>query len=125
MSRLADGLKIDQLKNTKFEALLATLQIRDGRVYGNSFTGDQCQSLLYTLGLQLPRAALGADANRVIAGLVSRAGRTGIDLQAADSVELDVRVGGTLTNPTIQTNLGDVVASAGEQVKEAVREEVA
>jgi|SRR5688572_10381307 len=138
MVRLADVLKIDQLRNPTFDALRASLQIRDGRVHVNPFTVGVGQSLLrvagshgidqslqYTLGLQLPRAALGADANRVIAGLVSRAGRTGIDLQAADSVELDVRVGGTLTNPTIQTNLGDVVASAGEQVKEAVREEVA
>ena len=138
MVRLADVLKIDQLRNPTLDALRASLQIRDGRVHVNPFTVGVGQSVLrvagshgidqslqYTLGLQLPRAALGADANRVIAGLVSRAGRTGIDLQAADSVELDVRVGGTLTNPTIQTNLGDVVASAGEQVKEAVREEVA
>ncbi|MDF2770618.1 MAG: hypothetical protein K0S86_111 [Geminicoccaceae bacterium] len=138
MVRLADVLKIDQLRNPTLDALRASLQIRDGRVHVSPFTVGVGQSVLrvagshgidqslqYTLGLQLPRAALGADANRVIAGLVSRAGRTGIDLQAADSVELDVRVGGTLTNPTIQTNLGDVVASAGEQVKEAVREEVA
>ena len=138
MVRLADVLKIDQLRNPTLDALRASLQIRDGRVHVSPFTVGVGQSVLrvagshgidqslqYTLGLQLPRAALGADANRVIAGLGSRAGRTGIDLQAADSVELDVRVGGTLTNPTIQTNLGDVVASAGEQVKEAVREEVA
>ncbi|HEX6053181.1 MAG TPA: AsmA-like C-terminal region-containing protein, partial [Gemmatimonadaceae bacterium] len=138
MVRLADVLKIDQLRNPTLDALRASLQIRDGRVHVNPFTVNVGQSLLrvagshgidqslqYTLGLQLPRSALGADANRVIAGLISRAGRTGVDLQAADSVALDVTVGGTLTNPTIQTNLGDVVASAGEQVKEAVREEVA
>lgn len=138
MVRLADVLKIEELANPALQAIRASFQVRDGRVHVNPFdvglgpasmrvSGSHGidQSLQYTLGLRVPRSLLGADANRAIAGIVSRAGRTGIDLQAAEAVELDVRLGGTVTNPTIQTNLGDVVASTGEQVKEAVREEVA
>jgi hypothetical protein len=73
------------------------------------------QSMDYTLHLNVPRSELGADANRAIAGLIARAGKTGIDLQAAEAVALDIKLGGTLTNPTVQTNLGDVVASVGEK----------
>jgi F0F1-type ATP synthase membrane subunit b/b' len=83
------------------------------------------QTLDYTLHLNIPRSELGGDANRAIAGLISRAGKTGIDLKAAEVIALDVRLGGTITNPTIQTNLGDVVASAGQNVKEAAQKEVA
>jgi vacuolar-type H+-ATPase subunit H len=83
------------------------------------------QTLQYTLGLRVARADLGAAANQAIANLISRAGKTGLDLQAADTVALDIKVGGTLTSPTIQTNLANLVASAGQSVKEAAQKEVA
>lgn len=138
MGKLADALKIEQLRNPTLDSVRASIQIRDGRVHVNPFdvrvgkstmrvSGSHGidQSLQYTLGIRVPRSELGSDANRAIAGLISRAGKTGIDLQAAEAVELDVKLGGTLTNPTVQTNLGDVVASVGESVKQAAREEVA
>lgn len=138
MGRLADALKIEQLRSPTLDSVRASIQIRDGRVHVNPFqvrlgrstmrvSGSHGidQTLQYTLGLRVPRAELGAAANQVIAGLISRAGRTGIDLQAADTVELDIRLGGTLTNPTVQTNLADVVASTAQGVKEAARQELA
>jgi len=138
LSKLADAVKIDQLRSPTLDSIRASIQIREGRVHVNPFavragkltmrvSGSHGidQTLQYTLGLRVPRSELGADANRALAALISRAGKTGIDLQAAEEVELDVRVGGTVANPTIQTNLGDVVASARESAKEAVREEIA
>ena len=136
--KLADAVKIPQLRSPTLDSLRASIQIREGRVHVNPFnvrlgnfamrvSGSHGidQSMQYTLGLRVPRSELGADANRAIASLVSRAGKSGIDLQAAEAVELDVRVSGTLTNPNVQTNLGDVVASVRESAKEAVREEIA
>ena len=136
--KLADAVKIPKLRSPTLDSLRASIQIREGRVHVNPFnvrignfamrvSGSHGidQSMQYTLGLRVPRSELGADANRAIASLVSRAGKSGIDLQAAEAVELDVRVSGTLTNPNVQTNLADVVASVGESAKEAVREEIA
>ena len=138
LGKLADAVKLDQLRSPTLDSLRASFQVRGGRVQVNPFdvrvgkstmrvSGSHGfdQSLQYTLALRVPRSELGPDANRAIANLISRAGKTGIDLQAAESVDLDVRVGGTLTNPTIQTNFGDVVASAGQSVKEAAQQEVA
>jgi uncharacterized protein involved in outer membrane biogenesis len=135
--KVADALKLERLRNPTFDSLRASFQINGGRVHLNPFTvrvGQTAlrvagshgidQSLQYTLGLRVPRSELGTGANQVIAGLISRAGKTGIDLQAAEAVELEVRLGGSLTNPTVQTNLGDVVASAGESVKEAAQQEI-
>jgi hypothetical protein len=137
LGKLADAVKINQLRSPTLDSLRASIEIRDGRVHVKPFTvrvGKSAmrvegshgidQSLQYTLGVRVPRSELGADANRAIAGLVSRAGKTGIDLQTADTVGLEVRVGGTLTNPTIQTNLGDVGASVGEGVKQAAQKEL-
>jgi uncharacterized protein involved in outer membrane biogenesis len=138
LGKLADAVKLNQLRSPTLDSLRASIEIRDGRVFlkptavrvGKSamrLAGSHGidQSLQYTLGLHVPRSELGADANRAIASLVSRAGKTGVDLQAAEAVELDIKVGGTITNPTIQTNLGDVVGSVGEGVKNAAEKAVA
>jgi len=138
LAKLADAVKIDQLRSPTLDSIRASIQVRDGRVHVNPFNvrvGKSAmqvagshgidQTIQYTLSLRVPRSELGADANRVIAGLVSRAGKSGVDLQAAEAVELDVRLGGTMTNPTVQTSFRDVVASVGETVKDAVRQELA
>jgi hypothetical protein len=138
LGKVADALKLDRLRSPTLDSLRASIQINGGRVHLNPFNvrvgqtnlrvaGSHGidQSLQYTLGLRVPRSELGAGANQVIAGLASRAGKAGLDLQAAEAVELDVKVGGTLTNPTVQTNLGDVVASTAQTVKEAAQQEVA
>jgi vacuolar-type H+-ATPase subunit H len=138
MGKIADVLKIERLRNPAFDAVRASIQIHDGRLHVNPFdvrvgqatlgvagSNGIDQSMDYTLHLNIPRSELGADANRAIAGLIARAGKTGIDLQAAEAVALDIKLGGTLTNPTVQTNLGDVVASVGENVKQAAQKELA
>ena len=138
MARLADALKIDRLRNPALDSLRASLRIQDGRVHVNPFTvrvgasnlrvaGSHGidQSLQYTLNLRVPRSDLGADAHRVITSLISRAGKVGVDLQAAEAVDLDIRVGGTVTNPTVQTNLAEIVASAAQSVKQAAQQEIA
>lgn len=137
MGKIADALKIERLRNPTFDALRASIQVRDGRLYVNPFdvrvgqsnlrvsgSNGIDQTLQYTLGFRVPRSELGAGANQVIAGLASRAGKAGLDLQTADTVALEVQLGGTLTSPTVQTNLGDVVASAGQSVKQAAENAV-
>lgn len=137
MSRIADALKADRLRNPTFDAIRASVEIKQGRLFVNPFNVKVGQSMLrvagsngvdqtidYTLGFRMPRAELGAGTNQVIAGLVARAGKAGLDLQAADTVGIEVKLGGTLTNPTVQTNLGDIVASAGQTVKQAAQAEL-
>jgi hypothetical protein len=138
LAKVADALKVERLRNPALDSVRTAIQIHDGRVQVNPFDVRIAQSMMrvsgshgidqtmqYTLGLRMPRSELGAAANQVVAGLVSRAGKTGIDLQAADTIGIEVRIGGTLTSPTIQTNLGDVVASAGQSVKQAAQEATA
>ena len=137
MAKVADALKADRLRSPTFDAVRASIQIKEGRLFVNPFNVKVGQSMVrvagsngidqsiqYTLGFRMPRSELGAGTNQVIAGLISRAGKTGLDLQAADTVGIEVKLGGTLTSPTVQTNLGDLVASAGQSVKQAAQNEL-
>ena len=138
LGKIADAVKLEQLRNPTLDSLRASIQVNAGRVQVNPFTvragrsslqvaGSHGidQTLQYTLGLRVARADLGSAANQAITNLISRAGRTGVNLQAADTVALAIKVGGTVTSPTIQTNLADLVASAGQSVKQAAQQAVA
>ena len=138
LGKIADAVKLEQLRNPTLDSLRASIQIQAGRVQVNPFTvraGRSAlqvsgshgfdQTLQYTLGVRVARADLGAAANQAIASLISRAGRTGLNLQAADTVALAIKVGGTVSNPTVQTNLADLVASTGQSVKAAAQQAVA
>ncbi len=137
LNKISDVIRVQQLKDPQIEDFRSSIEIRDGRLHvspfdvkvGNSkmnVSGSNGidRSINYVLGLEIPRADLGTEANRVITNLVSEAGRVGVDLQAADAVRLNVTVGGTITNPSIRTDFASVVTSARDQVERIVRDEV-
>jgi len=141
LQSLASVLSLPQLDNPTFSALRSSIEIREGRLHVRPFrvgVGDLRmgvagsngvdQSIDYQLTLELPRAALGTGAQRVVSDLVSKAGRVGLNLQTADTIDLAVALAGTITAPTVQADLAGVATSAGDQVRgaadEAVRERV-
>jgi hypothetical protein len=127
--------KLQFLDNPTLKALRTAFQIRDGRLHVDPFavslgpttmnvTGSNGldQSLQYALRLRVPRSELGGAANQAVAGLVSRAGAAGIDLQAAPEIELGIQLAGTVTNPSVKIDAGSVASSVKEGVTQAVRE---
>jgi len=137
LEKVVDVTKLQFLDNPTLNALSTAFQIRDGRLHVNPFavklggstmnvsgSNGLDQSLQYALRLRVPRAMLGEAADRAVAGLVSRAGGAGIDLKAASEIELGIKLAGTVTNPSVETDVGSVVASAKEGVEQAVREGV-
>lgn len=135
--RLADALRIEQLRNPTMRALDASVRIVDGRVHVRPFdvrVGDMAltvagsngmdQTLDYDLALAVPTALLGGDASRAITSLASRAGRAGIDLGDAQVVSIGVDVTGTVTDPTVRPAFGGTAGSIREGVQQAVQAEV-
>ena len=138
MDRLADALKVNQLRDPAFLDLKSSFAIEKGRLHIRPFdvrTGPVTmtvagsngidQSLDYTLALKLPRSVLGADANRAITGIINRSQQAGFDLAAAESVTLGAKIGGTITNPNLTTSFRDAAGDAGASIANAVREEAA
>jgi uncharacterized protein involved in outer membrane biogenesis len=135
--KIADAIKVQQLRNPSVNNFRTSIEIRDGRLYVSPFdirAGNTTMNVSgsngidrtidYSVILEVPRSYLGAEANRVIGNLVSEAGRRGIDLQTADAVRLNVGVGGTFTDPSIRVDFGNVVTTAREQVERAIRDEI-
>lgn len=136
LERVADIVRIQQLRDPALSPVQTSFDIGDGRLQVRPFeveVGDLRmsvsgsngidQSLQYALQLQVPRALLGSDGERAVTGLLAQAGRAGIDLQAADLIEIGVQLGGTVTDPLISTDVRQLLTSAGDRVVGAVREE--
>ncbi len=129
--------KLQFLDNPTLQALRAAFQIRDGRLFVQPFdvklggttmtvsgSNGFDQSLAYSLGLRVPRSLMGSAANGAIAGLISKAGTAGIDLNAAPEIGLGIQVGGTVTNPSVKADVGSVASSVKAGAEQAVRQAV-
>ncbi len=138
LEKVVDVTKLQFLDNPTMQALRAAFQIREGRLFMQPFTVNVAgttmtvsgsngldRSLDYTLGLKVPRSLMGSAANQAIAGLVSKAGAAGLDVSAAPTVPLGIRIGGTVTSPAVSVDVGDVASSVKEGAEQAVKQAVA
>jgi hypothetical protein len=82
------------------------------------------QSLQYTLDLKVPRSLMGGAANQALAGLVSQAGKAGVNLAAAPEIPLAIQLGGTVTSPTVKADVGSVASSVSKGAEQAVKQAV-
>ncbi len=135
LEKLAATLQIDRLKSFSVRDIKNYITFANGKVTVNPFTvklddivmevGGMHgfdQSLEYIIGLKLPRKYLGNSGNNLINGLAAQATSKGLPVKLGDIVDLHVRVGGTVTNPTLKIDLEKVVGDAVESMKEQAKD---
>ncbi|HKK28684.1 MAG TPA: AsmA-like C-terminal region-containing protein [Gemmatimonadota bacterium] len=134
LQRVAEALKIPALASPSLAPVRASFDIADGRMKLSPFTvgaGDFAMtvsgsngvdgSLQYGVQLQAPPTALGEAARRTVSGLLEKAGRSGVDLGSVGAVQIGIQLAGTVTDPTVRTDLGSTLESAGGGVKQALQ----
>jgi hypothetical protein len=142
LEKAAQVTKLAILNDPMLRNIRSRFAIKDGRLAFEPFTvplgptsmtiagsSGLNQSLDFDLGLRVPRSLFGGNVNQALSGLQSKASSLGIDLANAAEIPLGIRIGGTVTNPTVTTDLsasaGNAAASAGEAVKGAATQKVA
>lgn len=134
INKLADALKQERYKRLAFENINASYKFVNGRVEVEEMpvklgsitaqvkgsTGFD-QTIDYTWKMQIPTSELGAQLNSVAAGLLGQANKkAGTDLKMGDKINIKALFGGTITKPTLKTDMLGSEKSAKEQVKEVV-----
>jgi hypothetical protein len=135
MNRIVDVTKLQILNNPTMQAIKTAFQIKEGRLVLQPFdvklggmtmnvagSNGIDQSLEYKLGFKVPRSLLGGGANQAIAGLMSKAGRAGVDLSAAPEIPLAIQLGGTVTNPSVKADIGSLTSSVAQGAQQAVKQ---
>ena len=135
MQKLSTSLSLSQLESPAIGALHAAIDVADGKLHVKPFTVSAGgltltasgsngidQSLAYDLALAVPRTLLGPAATSAIMKLASKAGQLGAHLPAGDVVQLQAKVTGTFTNPSVSTNFTGMATSMKEAAQTAVKQ---
>lgn len=137
--KVAETLKLDQFKQLPVKNINFSYTLENGRAVVKPFdvnlvgipttvqgsTGFD-QTIDYTLAMNIPTSKLPGAASSAIGGLISSANAKGTNLSMAENVKLNLLMGGTVTKPTVSTDLkettGNIINAAKDKVKEEINQ---
>jgi hypothetical protein len=138
VNKMADVLKMSQYRSMNLSNINLSFKFKDGRVvvepFETTLAGTKAiingssgfdQSIDYTIGLNIPKAMLGAGAIEVANGLfanVNKAIGTGFTLP--DPVKINVNMLGTVQKPEIKTSVKDAGKGMIDEAKEKALEQL-
>jgi uncharacterized protein involved in outer membrane biogenesis len=133
LKKLDEALKLNKFKKITLQDLKqVSFTITNGAVTTEPFdfnigklqgtvggTTGIDQSIKYAMNVAIPRDEFGP-ANTALNGMVSSATAKGIPVKLGDNVNVQAIFGGTITNPTVSTNLKEAGGNLADQIKTAV-----
>jgi hypothetical protein len=137
LTKLASALSSDKFKKLELNNVLTKFKIKDGRLNVAPFdikkegilmnvqgSNGLDQSMDYQLGLNVPRAMLGAKANETANAFIAKLNnKAGTNVAMSETIKVNAVLGGTILKPTINLKYGAGDSKAG--AKEAVNQVVA
>lgn len=135
LDKLASALDISGLKEISLKDVKSYFDVADGKVFVKPFNvkvqdmdmeiGGKHgldQSIDYVINMKVPREKLGSKANALVNNLVSQANNKGIPVKVSDVVNFKVNLGGSITNPTVKTDLAGSGNSLADDMKDQAKE---
>jgi len=141
LEKLANTLQIEELNSISLKDIKNQIEFSNGKVLVKPFTVNVKdiemqiggthgfdQSIDYVIAMKVPRKYLGTEGNNLVNNLASQASSKGIPVKLGDVVNLNVKMAGTITSPSIKTDLkevaGDAVADLKQQAADFAKEKV-
>jgi hypothetical protein len=128
LEKLATVLQIDRLKSISIKDIKNYIEFANGKVLVKPFTikVDDIemqiggfhgfdQSIDYAIQMKLPRSMMGTQGNNLVNNLAAQATSKGIPIKLGETVNLNIKMTGSISNPSIGVNLKEV---AGDAIKE-------
>lgn len=138
LNKLADKLKIKSLAKQNIENINMSYKFENGRVYVDPYdvvinkyktsiagsTGFD-QTIEYVMNMAIPRSEFGGAANGVLDEMMTKANsKAGTNITVGDIINVQAKIGGTLTDPKIETDMKEKMTDLKEELKEVVKEKV-
>lgn len=139
LTRAADAIKYEGLKNITLNDVSVRYYFEDGRVRLDpfdfvigkevpaNFSGSHGfdQTLDYLLKLDIPSNIMGGAASQAIGGLLAQAGQaTGTALAMPERVKVDLDITGTSDDPKITPHIAGMEGGAKDALKDKAMEEI-
>jgi hypothetical protein len=75
------------------------------------------QSMDYTINMKVPRAMMGEKGNAFVNNLVTQVNNKGVPVKVGDIVPIQVKLGGSINNPQLKTDLKQTASSLTDDLK--------
>ena len=131
VEKLAQTLNVNELNGFSLKDIKTYFEFANGKVLVKPFhvkvkdidmeiggMHGLDQSIDYAIGLKVPRSLIGSQGNALINNLAQQAASKGIPVKLSDYINLNVKMGGTLTNPQLKTDLQQVAGDAVADMKQ-------
>ena len=135
LEKLAAVLQIDRLKSISVKDIKNYIEFANGRVMVKPFTikVDDIemqiggfhgfdQSIDYSIQMKLPRSVLGAKGNELVNNLAAQALSKGIPIKQSETINLNVKMTGSISNPSVGVNLKEVAGDAIKDLEQQAKE---
>jgi uncharacterized protein involved in outer membrane biogenesis len=131
VEKLASTLQISDLKEISMKDLKSHFEFSNGKVLVKPFdfkvkdmdlqVGGMHgfdQSIDYIIAMKVPRSYLGSQGNALINNMATQAVNKGIPVSLGEVVDLNVRMGGSITAPVLKTDLRQAAGDASKELKQ-------
>ena len=131
VDKLAQALNIKEIETISLKDVKNYIQFTNGKVLVKPFTINAKdvaieiggmhgldQSLEYFVNLKLPRSMIGEKGNQLVNNLVTQVNNKGVPVRVAETVNLQVLLGGTITNPVFKTYLKQAASNMAAELKQ-------
>jgi hypothetical protein len=78
------------------------------------------QSLDFLINMKLPRSLMGDKGNQLLNNLVTQVNSKGVPVQVGETVNLNLKLGGSISAPTVKTDLKQGASNLADQMKQQV-----
>ncbi|MBO9631924.1 MAG: AsmA family protein [Chitinophagaceae bacterium] len=130
LDKLASTLNLNDLQNFSVKDIKNYFEFANGKVLVKPFNvkvkdidmeiggmHGLDQSLDYVINLKVPREKLGSQANQLVNNLASQANAKGVPVNISETISFKVNLGGSITNPSIKTDLKGSGSSLAQDMK--------
>ncbi len=130
LEQIAQTLNVKELDQISIKDVKNYIEFTDGRVMVKPFKTKVKdidmeiggfhgfdQSLDYTINLKVPRAMMGEKGNAYINTLVTQVNNKGVPVKVGDIVPIQIKMGGSIKNPIIKTDLKQTASNLADDLK--------
>lgn len=131
LDKISQTLNINALQNVSAKDIKTFFEFANGKVLVKPFTikvkdiemeigglHGLTQAMDYTVNMKVPRAMMGEKGNALVNNLSQQISNKGIAVKVGDIVPIQVKVGGSITSPTIKTDLKQTTNSLVQDMKQ-------
>ena len=131
LEKLANTLQIDDLKEVSVKDIKNYIEFANGKVLVKPFsikvkelemqiggTHGFDQSVNYIIQMKVPRKYLGNRGNAIVYDLAAQANDKGVAVKLGETVNLNIKMSGTISDPIFKTELKEVAGDMAKELKQ-------